>query len=62
MRRPITSTSPASFYWGINQSVKYGSTTISSTTAGIVDTGTTLLYLASGKPHSLLSIRIVLRE
>ena len=44
---PVTSTSPASFYWGINQSVKYGTTTISSSTAGIVDTGTTLLYLAS---------------
>ncbi|KAJ3517875.1 hypothetical protein NLJ89_g224 [Agrocybe chaxingu] len=37
---PITSTSPASLYWGINQSVRYGpSTTILSTTAGIVDTG-----------------------
>ena len=46
----MTSTSPASFYWGINQSVKYGSTTISSSVAGIVDTGTTLLYIASGKP------------
>ena len=44
---PVTATSPAKFYWGINQSVKYGTTTISSSTAGIVDTGTTLLYLAS---------------
>nr|GAT57455.1 aspartic proteinase [Mycena chlorophos] len=44
---PITSTSPASFYWGINESITYGTTTILSTTAGIVDTGTTLIYLAS---------------
>ncbi|KAJ7131383.1 aspartic protease [Mycena epipterygia] len=35
-------------FWGINQSVRYGtSTTILSSTAGIVDTGTTLLLLAS---------------
>lgn len=45
---PITSTSPASNYWGIDQSVSYGSTTIMSTSAGIVDTGTTLLLLSSG--------------
>ncbi|KAF8588745.1 aspartic peptidase A1 [Ramaria rubella] len=45
---PITSTSPASEFWGINQSIKFGtSTTILSETAGIVDTGTTLVLLAS---------------
>ncbi|KAN0074734.1 Aspartic peptidase domain containing protein [Tylopilus felleus] len=45
---PITSTSPASNYWGIDQSVTYGNgTTLLNTTAGIVDTGTTLLLLAS---------------
>jgi len=45
---PITSTSPASNYWGIDQTVTYGdSTTILDTTAGIVDTGTTLLLLAT---------------
>jgi hypothetical protein len=45
---PITSTSPASQYWGIDQTVSYGSgTTILNTTAGIVDTGTTLLMIAS---------------
>ncbi|THH21222.1 hypothetical protein EW146_g287 [Bondarzewia mesenterica] len=44
----LTSTSPASEFWGINQSVRYStSTTILSTTAGIVDTGTTLILLAS---------------
>ncbi|KAG1851515.1 aspartic peptidase domain-containing protein [Suillus tomentosus] len=44
---PITSTSPASGYWGINQSISYGSTLILDETAGIVDTGTTLIYIAS---------------
>jgi len=46
---PITSTSPASEYWGVDQTVTYGSsgTTILNTTAGIVDTGTTLLLLAT---------------
>jgi len=45
----LTTTSPASFYWGINESITYGSagTTILSTTAGIVDTGTTLLLIAT---------------
>ncbi|KAF9055852.1 aspartic protease [Panaeolus papilionaceus] len=45
---PITTTSPANLFWGINQSVRYGSSTsILSTTAGIVDTGTTLVLLAT---------------
>ncbi|KAI6112379.1 aspartic peptidase domain-containing protein [Pisolithus thermaeus] len=44
---PVTGTSPASRYWGINQSITYGSTVILSYTAGIVDTGTTLIHLAS---------------
>ncbi|KAJ7510922.1 aspartic peptidase domain-containing protein [Mycena galericulata] len=44
---PVTSTSPASDYWGINQSISYGGTTILTSTAGIVDTGTTLIYIAS---------------
>ncbi|KAF8846105.1 acid protease [Paxillus ammoniavirescens] len=44
---PLTTTYPASYYWGINESVTYGSTTILSSTAGIVDTGTTLILLAS---------------
>ncbi|KAG6840770.1 hypothetical protein C0991_004555 [Blastosporella zonata] len=45
---PVTTTSPASFYWGINQSIRYStSTSILSSTAGIVDTGTTLLYIAT---------------
>jgi hypothetical protein len=44
---PITSTSPASQFWGIDQSVTYGGQTILSSTAGIVDTGTTLVLLAT---------------
>ncbi|KAI9441955.1 hypothetical protein BJY52DRAFT_1229332 [Lactarius psammicola] len=35
-------------FWGIDQSIRYGpSTTILSTTAGIVDTGTTLILIAT---------------
>ena len=45
----FTTTSPASNYWGINQSISYGGTTILSETAGIVDTGTTLILIATGK-------------
>ncbi|KAI0658195.1 aspartic proteinase precursor [Cubamyces menziesii] len=46
---PVTSTSPASAYVGIDQSITYGSagTTILSSTAGITDTGTTLVLIAS---------------
>lgn len=44
---PITTTYPASTYWGINESITYGSTTILSSTAGIVDTGTTFLFIAT---------------
>ncbi|KAG2137226.1 acid protease [Suillus cothurnatus] len=44
---PLTTTFPASSYWGINQSISYGRSTILSETAGIVDTGTTLVMIAS---------------
>ncbi|KAH9936082.1 acid protease [Fomitopsis serialis] len=46
---PITTTSPASNYWGINQDVTYGQngTSLLSGNAGIVDTGTTLLMIAT---------------
>jgi len=36
---PLTKTSPANEFWGINQAITYGSTSILSSTAGIVDTG-----------------------
>ncbi|KAJ7051990.1 aspartic peptidase A1 [Mycena amicta] len=42
----ITSTSPATDYWGINQSISYGGRTILASTAGIVDTGMTVIYIA----------------
>ncbi|KAI0708417.1 acid protease [Earliella scabrosa] len=46
---PITSTEPATHYVGIDQSITYGSagTPILASTAGITDTGTTLILLAS---------------
>jgi Eukaryotic aspartyl protease len=46
---PITATSPASTFWGIDASVDYGTgkTPILKTTAGIVDSGTTLIQLAT---------------
>ncbi|EMD32654.1 hypothetical protein CERSUDRAFT_118681 [Gelatoporia subvermispora B] len=45
---PLTKTSPASEFFGIDESITYGtSTSILSETAGIVDTGTTLVLIAS---------------
>ncbi|KAF8346650.1 aspartic peptidase A1 [Amanita rubescens] len=45
---PITTTFPSSLFWGVDQSVLYGlGKIILGKTAGIVDTGTTLIYLAS---------------
>jgi hypothetical protein len=35
-------------FWGINQTITFGSTTILNNGAGVVDTGTTLLLLATG--------------
>jgi hypothetical protein len=50
LHSPITKTYPAREFWGIDQSIQYGkSTSILKTTAGIVDTGTTLIYIATGK-------------
>ncbi|KAF8899045.1 aspartic peptidase A1 [Infundibulicybe gibba] len=45
---PITTISPASEFWGITQTIRYGASThIQSSSAGIVDTGTTLVLIAS---------------
>ncbi|KAG2132311.1 aspartic proteinase [Suillus bovinus] len=52
---PITTTQSASTYWGIDESISYGSTTILSTTAGIVDTGTTLIFIATDAYNKYLS-------
>jgi saccharopepsin len=46
---PLTQTSPASSFWGIDQSISYGDTTILSSTAGIVDSGSTFILFASGE-------------
>ena len=48
--RPITTTSPASRYVGFEQTVSYGDAdrVILSKSAGITDTGTTLVLLATG--------------
>lgn len=44
---------PASQYWGINQSIRYGlSTNILSGAAGIVDSGTFLVLIATGTPST----------
>jgi cathepsin E len=44
---PITKTSPASEFWGISESITYGGTTVLASTVGIVDTGTTLILIAT---------------
>lgn len=49
---PITETNPASAYWGFNQAITYGSKTILSSTAGVVDSGTTFLLLATDAYHT----------
>ncbi|EPQ59943.1 acid protease [Gloeophyllum trabeum ATCC 11539] len=48
---PLTTSAPANQYRGIDQSVAYGNTTILSQTAGMLDTGTTLILLATGNSH-----------
>ncbi|KAG2108389.1 uncharacterized protein F5147DRAFT_652769 [Suillus discolor] len=50
---PLTTTEPASYYWGINESITYGTTTTLAEMAGIVDTGTTLILLASSHELSI---------
>ena len=45
-RRPITDVQPSAQFWGINQEIQYGTITIFSETAGIVDAGTTLTLIA----------------
>ncbi|KAJ2960292.1 hypothetical protein NQZ79_g4322 [Umbelopsis isabellina] len=54
---PITSSSPANAYWGIDVSgISYGSKSVSSgTLSGIVDTGTTLIYIQTAAYDSLYS-------
>ncbi|PIL28666.1 hypothetical protein GSI_08710 [Ganoderma sinense ZZ0214-1] len=44
---PITTTTPAGYYVGIDQTISYGNTVILLNGAGITDTGTTLILLAT---------------
>ncbi|KAG9312018.1 acid protease [Chiua virens] len=44
---PLTTTFPSSRFWGIDQSITYGDTTVLTSTSGIVDTGTTLILIAT---------------
>jgi hypothetical protein len=53
---PITKTPPSSFYWGVDASLRYGNAkgrgatvTILNTTSGVIDTGTNLIGLGTGK-------------
>ena len=48
LRRPITTVGPSNQFWGIDQMIRYGSSTnILSSTAGIIDSGTTLALIAT---------------
>ena len=55
---PITTTFPASQFWGIDQSISIGGGTILDLTAGIVDTGTTLVLLATGACVPVLEVTL----
>ncbi|KAG2075021.1 acid protease [Suillus decipiens] len=44
---PVTNMEPASKYWGVDQSITYGTTEILTRTAGIVDSGTSLIFIAT---------------
>ncbi|KAG2070040.1 aspartic proteinase [Suillus decipiens] len=44
---PLTNTPRASNYWGVDQSIMYGQTEILARTAGVVDSGTTFLSIAT---------------
>lgn len=49
MFRPLTTVSPASHFVGYDQSIRYGDMgSVLDTAAGILDTGTTLVLIASG--------------
>jgi hypothetical protein len=44
---PITKKDPAKDYWGIDQSVQYGGSTILEMGSGIIDSGSTMILLTS---------------
>lgn len=47
--RPITGSSPANKYWGIDASATYNNEPLLNSTAGIVDTGTTQVLVSTGE-------------
>lgn len=53
---PITSTSPANLFWGLDGSMRYGTTNLLPTTAGIIDTGTTLVLIPSNTFQQYLQL------
>ncbi|THH06187.1 hypothetical protein EW145_g4261 [Phellinidium pouzarii] len=55
---PVTSSSPANEFWAIDQTITYGTTdrVIQSSIAGIVDTGTTLVLLATDAFNTYTSL------
>ena len=49
---PVTSVYPSNQYWGLDLSFQYGddgSAPIMDTNAGVLDSGTSLIFMASGK-------------
>ncbi|EED12788.1 cathepsin E, putative [Talaromyces stipitatus ATCC 10500] len=53
---PKLTSGDASYYWGISiSSFTFGSTTLASSASGIVDTGTTLIYIPTSAYNKFLS-------
>ena len=55
-RRAITTTYPASEFVGVDQSIFYDDQVVLERTAGILDTGTTLILIASGMSFQHVSV------
>ncbi|KAI0653597.1 aspartic peptidase A1 [Cubamyces menziesii] len=53
---PITTASPSSSYFGVDQGVRYGFETLLSNNPGIFDTGTSLILLAADAFNNYISL------
>lgn len=68
LHSPITQTAPSSNYWGVDASFQYGgvngsaSVDILDTNAGIIDSGTALIYLSPGELLWSVSYKICVRS
>ncbi|OAA37603.1 Peptidase aspartic [Beauveria brongniartii RCEF 3172] len=51
---PTLTSGPSAPFWGVSASFQYGSTNLGSTNAGIVDTGTTLIYINTAAFNAFL--------